>query len=90
MIETPTSPNDRSSSSLPAHFPPRKSSDPGPTVESQGFVLYLGSLVAWIGFLIWGLGSDDWLEGIGIKWYPSRWVYIFYLGGTKPLFLRRY
>lgn len=62
----------RASSSLPAHFPPRTSNDPGPTVESQGFVLYVGSLVAWAGFLGWSLCPDPWLEAMGIAWYPSR------------------
>ncbi|ORY92781.1 PIG-P-domain-containing protein, partial [Leucosporidium creatinivorum] len=50
----------------------RASSDPAPTVESQGFVLYLGSLVAWIIFLVWSLCTDDWLQWMGIEWYPSR------------------
>lgn len=63
---------DRSASSLPAHFPPRTPSDPAPTVESQGFVLYLSSLVAWVAFLVWGLCPDDWLEAAGIEWYPAR------------------
>ena len=67
-------PADRSASSLPAQFPPRASTDPAPTVESQGFVLYLGSLVAWTVFLIWGLCPDEWLEWMGIEWYPSRSV----------------
>ncbi|KAI5478022.1 phosphatidylinositol N-acetylglucosaminyltransferase subunit P [Pseudohyphozyma bogoriensis] len=65
-------PSDRSSSSLPAHFPPRTPSDPGPTVESQGFVLYLGSLVSYIAFLVWSLLPDEWLEGMGVLWFPSR------------------
>lgn len=69
-----STPADRSSSSLPAHFPPRTSNDPGPTVESQGFVLYVGSLVAWSGFLVWSLFTDEWLQAMGIGWYPSRFV----------------
>lgn len=69
-------PADRSSSSLPAHFPPRTSNDPGPTVESQGFVLYVGSLVAWFGYLVWSLCKDEWLEAMGIAWYPSRCVLV--------------
>ncbi|KAK4053231.1 hypothetical protein OIO90_004005 [Microbotryomycetes sp. JL221] len=65
-------PADRSASSLPAHFPPRGENDPAPTVESQGFVLYIGSLVAWFCFLIWSLLKDEWLMWLGIEWYPSR------------------
>ncbi|SCV74341.1 BQ2448_6773 [Microbotryum intermedium] len=65
---------DRSASSLPAQFPPRASTDPGPTVESQGFVLYIGSGVAWIMYLVWSLVPDRHLEAIGIAWYPSRSV----------------
>lgn len=65
-------PADRSASSLPAHFPPRAESDPAPTVESQGFVLYVGSLMAYVMFLVWSLCPDEWLERLGIEWYPSR------------------
>ncbi|KAM0752892.1 PIG-P-domain-containing protein [Meredithblackwellia eburnea MCA 4105] len=65
-------PSDRSATSLPAHFPPRNARDPGPSVESQGFVLYLTSLFAWITFLVWGLCPDEWLEWMGIEWYPAR------------------
>lgn len=65
-------PADRSASSLPAHFPPRGENDPAPTVESQGFVLYLGSLVAWVVYLFWSLCKDEWLVSMGIEWFPSR------------------
>ncbi|KAL8277333.1 hypothetical protein RQP46_010286 [Phenoliferia psychrophenolica] len=69
---------DRSASSLPAHFPPRTPSDPAPTVESQGFALYISSLVAWVAFLVWGLCPDETLDWIGIEWYPSReWALLF-------------
>lgn len=43
-------------------------------MESQGFVLYLSSLVAWIAFLVWGLCPDEVLEWMGVLWYPSRCV----------------
>lgn len=45
-------------------------------MESQGFVLYLSSLVAWIAFLVWGLCPDELLEWMGVMWYPSRCVRI--------------
>lgn len=57
---------------MPAHFPPRTSSDPGPSVESQGFVLYIGSSVAYLAYLVWAFLPEPWLEKIGIGWYPSR------------------
>ncbi|BGP40040.1 hypothetical protein JCM10449v2_003998 [Rhodotorula kratochvilovae] len=65
-------PLDRSASSLPAQFPPREPTDPAPTVESQGFVLYIGSLVAYIAYLVWAFLPEEWLEAIGIDWYPAR------------------
>ncbi|KAK4048025.1 hypothetical protein OIV83_005059 [Microbotryomycetes sp. JL201] len=71
-LNTAEAPVDRSASSLPAHFPPRGAEDPAPTVESQGFVLYIGSLVAWIAFLVWSLCKDEWLVWLGIEWFPSR------------------
>ncbi|KAM0787847.1 hypothetical protein ACM66B_003900 [Microbotryomycetes sp. NB124-2] len=71
-LTTSEAPADRSASSLPAHFPPRGENDPAPTVESQGFVLYIGSLVAWIAFLVWSLFKDEWLTWMGIEWFPSR------------------
>lgn len=68
---------DRSSSSLPAQFPPRAPSDPGPTVESQGFVLYIGSLIAYCCFLVWSLVPEEGLKWLGVEWYPSRYAYHF-------------
>ncbi|GAA5930166.1 hypothetical protein JCM3775_004529 [Rhodotorula graminis] len=65
-------PLDRSASSLPAQFPPREPTDPAPTVESQGFVLYVGSLVAYVAYLVWAFLPEPWLEAIGIEWYPAR------------------
>ncbi|GEM07252.1 phosphatidylinositol N-acetylglucosaminyltransferase subunit P [Rhodotorula toruloides] len=65
-------PADRSASSLPAQFPPREPTDPAPTVESQGFVLYIGSHVAYCAYLVWAFLPEPWLEAIGIEWYPSR------------------
>lgn len=65
---------DRSASSLPAQFPPREPTDPAPTVESQGFVLYIGSLVAYVAYLVWAFLPEEWLEAIGIEWYPARYV----------------
>ncbi|GAA5824054.1 hypothetical protein JCM11251_001502 [Rhodosporidiobolus azoricus] len=59
-------------SSLPAHFPPREATDPAPTVESQGFVLYIGSLVAFFAYLVWAVLPGYWLEAVGIEWYPSQ------------------
>ncbi|KPV75564.1 uncharacterized protein RHOBADRAFT_9432, partial [Rhodotorula graminis WP1] len=46
--------------------------DPAPTVESQGFVLYVGSLVAYVAYLVWAFLPEPWLEAIGIEWYPAR------------------
>ncbi|GAA6027128.1 hypothetical protein JCM8097_002414 [Rhodosporidiobolus ruineniae] len=63
---------DRSSTSLPAHFPPRAPTDPAPTVESQGFVLYIGSAVAYAAYLLWAFVPGAWLERAGIEWYPSQ------------------
>ncbi|GAA5867267.1 hypothetical protein JCM8547_003141 [Rhodosporidiobolus lusitaniae] len=67
-----TEPADRSSSSLPAHFPPRAPTDPAPTVESQGFVLYGGSAVAYAAYLVWAFVPGEWLEKAGIEWFPSQ------------------
>lgn len=73
-LEITSAPIDRSSSSLPAQFPPREPTDPAPTVESQGFVLYIGSLVAYVMYLVWAFLPQRWLVAIGIEWYPSRFV----------------
>jgi len=40
--------------------------------EKYGFVVYVGSLVAWYIYLIWGFVPDRYLQRIGIQWYPSR------------------
>ncbi|GAA5913197.1 hypothetical protein JCM5296_005229 [Sporobolomyces johnsonii] len=71
LFVDPPSP-ERSHTSLPAQFPPREPTDPAPTVESQGFVLYIGSLVAYVVFLVWALVPEKWLEWIGVEWYPMR------------------
>ncbi|GAA5941472.1 hypothetical protein JCM10213_006095 [Rhodosporidiobolus nylandii] len=75
LLETPpepAAPAAPAASSLPAHFPPREPTDPAPTVESQGFVLYVGSLVAYVAYLLWAVLPGDWLERAGVGWYPSQ------------------
>ncbi|GAA5911271.1 phosphatidylinositol N-acetylglucosaminyltransferase GPI19 [Sporobolomyces salmoneus] len=62
----------RAPSSLPSHFPPRAPTDPAPTVESQGFVLYISSLLLYVLYLVWSFSPEVALEYIGIEWYPSR------------------
>ncbi|GAA5918165.1 hypothetical protein JCM1841_005283 [Sporobolomyces salmonicolor] len=71
LFVDPPSP-ERSHTSLPAQFPPREPTDPAPTVESQGFVLYIGSLVAYVVFLVWAFVPEEWLEWTGVEWYPMR------------------
>lgn len=46
--------------------------DPGPSVQGQGFSIYLASLVAYLAFLLWSLCPDRWLVAMGIEWYPNR------------------
>lgn len=48
--------------------------DPGPSVQGQGFSIYLASLVAYLAFLLWSLCPDRWLVAMGIEWYPNRCV----------------
>ncbi|GAA5992119.1 hypothetical protein JCM5350_007018 [Sporobolomyces pararoseus] len=62
----------RATSSLPSHFPPRNPTDPAPTVESQGFLLYISSLLLYVLYLFWSFLPDRYLEKAGIEWYPSR------------------
>ncbi|GAA5829555.1 hypothetical protein JCM3766R1_001221 [Sporobolomyces carnicolor] len=62
----------RANSSLPSHFPPRNPTDPSPTVESQGFVLYISSALLFVVYLAWSFLPDHALDAIGIEWYPSR------------------
>ncbi|CEQ39143.1 SPOSA6832_00639 [Sporobolomyces salmonicolor] len=76
LFVDPPSP-ERSHTSLPAQFPPREPTDPAPTVESQGFVLYIGSLVAYVVFLVWAFVPEEWLEWTGVEWYPMRRVLLF-------------
>ncbi|GAA5824552.1 hypothetical protein JCM5353_007241 [Sporobolomyces roseus] len=67
----PASPQ-RSQSSIPSHFPPRSISDPAPTIESQGFLLYISSLLFYASYLIWSLIPGESLKSIGIEWFPSQ------------------
>lgn len=55
-------------------FPPRSVNNPNPTVESQGFVLYLLSGLLYGMYLVWSLCPEELLSKLGIDWYPSRFV----------------
>ncbi|GAA5960052.1 hypothetical protein JCM3765_006148 [Sporobolomyces pararoseus] len=72
LDNSPISEQQRATSSLPSHFPPRNPTDPAPTVESQGFVLYISSLLLYVLYLFWSFLPDRYLEKAGIEWYPSR------------------
>lgn len=45
---------------------------PAKASEKYGFVVYVGSLVAWWIYLVWGFVPDRYLKAIGIEWYPHR------------------
>ena len=45
---------------------------PAKASEKYGFVVYVGSLVAWWMYLFWGLVPDRYLRALGIEWYPDR------------------
>lgn len=56
--------------------------------EKYGFVVYVGSLVAWYLFLFWSFTPDRYIKALGIEWYPNRCVCISVLYGitTKLTF----
>ncbi|GAA5883515.1 hypothetical protein JCM16303_005458 [Sporobolomyces ruberrimus] len=68
----PAQASSRAQTSLPSHFPPRNPTDPAPTIESQGFLLYISSLLFYLLYLAWSIFPDQVLERIGLEWYPSR------------------
>ncbi|GAA5943323.1 uncharacterized protein JCM15063_000765 [Sporobolomyces koalae] len=72
LFDASGSPAERAASSLPSQFPPREPTDPAPTVESQGFLLYLSSLVLFAAYLAWSILPPRLLARIGIAWCPSR------------------
>ena len=42
--------------------------------EKYGFVIYVGSLIAWYLFLFWSFTPDRYIKALGIAWYPNRCV----------------
>lgn len=42
--------------------------------EKYGFVVYVGSLIAWYLFIFWSLTPDRYIKALGIEWYPNRYV----------------
>lgn len=63
--QTPDSSHDRSDTHISPNLP-------GNSSEKYGFLVYAASLVAWYLFLFWGFTPDEWLEKLGLEWYPSR------------------
>lgn len=45
--------------------------------EKYGFVIYVGSLIAWYLFLFWSFTPDRFIKAIGIEWYPNRCVAMY-------------
>ncbi|KAF2238471.1 PIG-P-domain-containing protein, partial [Viridothelium virens] len=56
----------------PTHGVPR-AHPPVPTYEYYGFVLYLCSSAAFIGYLLWAYLPSALLHQLGIRYYPNRW-----------------
>ncbi|KAI9653878.1 MAG: hypothetical protein M1821_006909 [Bathelium mastoideum] len=44
-----------------------------PTYEYYGFVLYLCSSAAFLGYLLWAYLPSPLLHALGIRYYPNRW-----------------
>lgn len=44
-----------------------------PTYEYYGFALYLGSSVAFLGYILWAYVPAPMLHQMGIYYYPNRW-----------------
>lgn len=40
--------------------------------EKYGFVVYVGSLLAWWLYLFWAFTPDAYLKQLGLEWYPNR------------------
>lgn len=40
--------------------------------EKYGFVVYVGSLLAWWLYLFWAFTPDAYLKHLGLEWYPNR------------------
>ncbi|SNX84706.1 uncharacterized protein MEPE_03415 [Melanopsichium pennsylvanicum] len=58
----------------PAQTTPVKDRSTG---EYYGFALFVFSTVLWIGWIAWALTPDEWLESVGIAWYPNReWAFL--------------
>jgi phosphatidylinositol glycan class P protein len=63
-LETPTAARE---AHLHAALPQKAS-------EKYGFVVYVGSLIAWYLFLFWSFTPDRYIKALGIEWYPDRCV----------------
>ncbi|GAA6023651.1 hypothetical protein JCM11491_006186 [Sporobolomyces phaffii] len=66
VLESLSRPRSTSSSSVAAE------SDPAPSVESQGFLLYVASAVAYGVYLVWSLAPADFLARAGVAWHPAK------------------
>lgn len=72
-IETPNDTEAAVAHSARRAHPLPPTSPKVPTYEYYGFVLYLGSTIAFLMYLTWSYFPSPFLHALGITYYPNRW-----------------
>lgn len=42
--------------------------------EFYGFTAWVGTWIGFVLFVLWASVPEGWIEGVGITWYPNRYI----------------
>jgi hypothetical protein len=63
----------------PPPTPPDDENAAGTAAEFYGFVAWATTAILWFVYIFWALLPDSVIRGMGITWYPNRWVFFTFV-----------
>ena len=86
--------NSPRSPTAPYRWPPESEEHRSRAPEFYGFVAWTSTYLLFVLYILWAILPDQYIERIGITWYPNRYVllrlWLSFLSKFKNFFLTNY